>query len=158
MKISRSSWHYIVIDKCPVDLFHPTSLCPYFWMVVLAICIWIGAGVLACCVAAILAGMAFVVVVTLFYPFMDEVNRLLAYLSGVLYLGICIWLWKYDQKYGLIDDDKCGAQILNAPIRLDFLPEVEIKKKKPKEPNILWEFIKAKHEKICPHIDFTYED
>lgn len=136
MVININSWHYRLLQF--LDFRTPVNLCPYFWKVIAAI-ITAFAGMFA---IALLASSAIFSLIYLFYPIplteLSEVLLLLGIAEWLVFLVIMsIVVWHYGRER--YDEWRSQQPVVDRP---------------PKEPNIIVEFFKAKHEKVCPRLQF----
>ena len=150
MRISTKSWHYRLLDFYDFDI--PNNLCPYFWKVV---------GTLLATPIIIIA----MLVASLFdrpkaeQDYNPEKKRRV----GIwLYVFTVTWTAGFG-VYDIITQQWIFAgimfgilawMILRPILKFHFHYERKPKEKKPKEPNIAWEYLKAKKHRYCPVITF----
>lgn len=137
MNINTKSWHYRLIDYVSMDR-PPENLCPYIRRVIR--CIISSICGIAFVIAASIAGTFF-----LAYPILPYIDPNLfagnlAILSGVLYTGLGL--------IGLMAYRDTGEYRKKDQLRR------EVKKSKKKPPGLFRMWLKAKHDKICPALDF----
>lgn len=133
MKVSKKSWHYRWMNR--IGFSHPDNLCAYFWKTV-----WSG---LVFPVAAV-AAMLGVVLLTIpfwawFFPDILDI-QVLAMLVGVMeIIGLSIALYiqvtdRWQKEKWLAQDD--GTWVA-------------------RKPGLLAAWLKARHDQVCPYLDFT---
>lgn len=134
MKISTKSWHYRLVDLAGWD--HPRSLCAYFWAVVLApVKILVFASGFLCAVVVACGPVV---------QFFFDAPRAWSVMGGILDVSLLTALLVHlvmDRRY-----QERHARIM----RGDFNDLV----RKPREPSLLREWLRAKHEKVCPMLEF----
>ena len=137
MNISKNSWHYRLLGK--FDLFGvPSSLCPYFWAVVASLFIVVTAGVSVITLVISFASAP----LALFYS-MDEIVEISKLLAGVVSLGFVEWVFVCFMFF-----------IWGTVVGIKYIKRKIQNQSVDKEPNILVEYVKAKHKKFCPKITF----
>ncbi len=142
MEISRKSWHYRMTAWC-WDHFGKTpsnSLCGYFWQMVSSPFVVIG----------MYAAILVVVLVMLSWSL---------YLSGAYLCNFLHWIHvlpdSFDMVPGVINWRHFVVSLLiTAGIVAKVVYSVYKQENPNKEPNVVFEFIKAKKRKICPLIEF----
>jgi len=132
MNVNRDSWHYKLAHMISDYGRVPNNLCAYFWRVILGgfvfsllLCV---AGVVIVCVASI--GMQYL------YPNLFPLavgGGIAAIFALVVILTGLITARKEKESYECNED---GERI------------------RP-EPNIVWEYLKAKKQKVCPLLEFV---
>lgn len=161
MRISTHSWHYRLLGF--YDFSHPPNLCPYFWKVV----------------GTILATPFIFLLIIIGGPILHWAeNRekhkeekeereekpkmshakkinIIKIFAGIWCTSFAIWFWIREDytMFGIM----VGLLIWNVmPLGKVFRKRTyrERKPKKPKEPNIAWEYLKAKKHRYCPVITF----
>jgi Na+-transporting methylmalonyl-CoA/oxaloacetate decarboxylase gamma subunit len=135
MNISKQSWHYGVVSNkfCFMDgWWASNSLCLYFWQVVMRISF----GFLLC----LLAVSPLVLIMQIALGSSPTLLGVLGLIIGLLYIFVL-----------LIFIVLCIGEVYRK-VRRTF-PHKE--PKKPSEPNILIEYIKAKKDKVCPMITYV---
>lgn len=172
MKISTDSWHYkMICTMWEFDRWNPPpkSLCPYFWTVVgstLVFPLWR----LVMAAKDIHFDMP---KPSWSLPSMSHSRRVtIARTAGVV---LCVGFGIYDIYIGsyILAGVMFGFAVYNA-LPSGFLGELikshrkekafkprkykEPKIKKPKEPNLFWEYIKARKQKVCPLIEYVDPD
>lgn len=149
MIISKNSWHYKLLTDKMFGFFNPVfydmdisrSLCIYFWQVILVI--------------ALRILLAIIVISPLHVLLAFGLDGHVVTGSGILDIFFFI-----NFLTGLIVSGLLGLSIVLGSLKLiywkieEYLPEKKKQEKKPKQPNILVEYIKAKKEKVCPMIEF----
>lgn len=164
MIISRDSWHYKLLNK--FDFRIPSSLCPYFWKVVLCVGLSI-----------ILGAISLGLVWALFYGIGHEI-----FFKGVSSFDLTLWQHVQCVLYSVLFDLWISVVIysgfyifskgvrsethefvyeskLFAKIRKyeDYNEYLKANKKgyyKERKPGILLSYLKAKKEKVCPTLEF----
>lgn len=164
MIISRDSWHYKLLNK--FDFRIPSSLCPYFWKVVLCVGLSIILGV-------VLIAFAFAIIHGIGYA---------TFFKGVSFFDLTLWQHIQCVLYSLLIDlciviTVCsGFYILSKSVRSethefvyesklfakirkyeDYNEYLKANKKgyyKERKPGILLSYLKAKKEKVCPTLEF----
>lgn len=130
MKISTKSWHYRLIDR--FDFNHPENLCAYFWKTV-----W------ACVFAAVLAlgavMLAWIVTAPIWHLFFNAPEGIAGAGAGIdaaaLSIALAVLVTER-RKREREDQERRG----------------EIKPTRP--PSLLRLWLRAKHEKVCPMLEF----
>ena len=164
MKISKDSWHYRLNDWVKGDSdtmwylrnnTRPVSLCWYFWFTVFS-CLIAGIGGLFYITGAISA--VFLVWALLLNPMIS----LFALLTGYGYGMAQIEHMYFGLSLGSLLAIVAGLLVWNEG-GIKFAPDwmVNLFQRNPKpqpepkepEPSLIWEFIKAKKQKICPVIE-----
>lgn len=133
MKISKNSWHYILVrDK--LELIPKRSLCAYFWQVVLSLFLMTVGYVI------VLFGSAASVtpIVSIFVPVNAEL-----FVCGLLIYFIILWFF-YDAFYNDLYVPRKRAKLREKDC-------IDVEKK----PNILIEYVKSVKNKVCPVLDFV---
>lgn len=140
--ISRNSWHWRVYAFTrryafnDHDLKYTTRvcLCPYMRTIFIYLPLWVS--LIALLSAAALSAVGFVVI-----QLAINVPWMLYFIAGLLVLG-----WALARKDG---------QLVDAAVDFvhDHWPRREYKSNANKKPSIIWEWLKAKHKKICPCFD-----
>jgi len=163
MKLSKSSWHYLLFDKT-FERNVPNNLCPYFWLLVWAIVcfpfnfIWNFPAMTIHLVARIWNkegwdDWADSKYMNDCFKISTEVNLILICLISMVGLWINSGNGIF-QVFGVI-----GYLLLITAlcaIISDWYKERPRKKTyKPQKPNIFNEFIKAKYNRMCPKIEWT---
>jgi hypothetical protein len=143
MDINRNKWHFKVItgDCFFMEGWTPSrSLCVYFWQVVTRFhwCLFVFTLALSPLATAIVLGTGTA----------ESSYFLVAIYASV---GVAVSL-----LYGLLLGSVVGFYIVEG-IKYVYnkLPSNCEEPKKPKEPNIIIEYIKAKKAKVCPRLNFT---
>lgn len=137
MNISKSTWHYRVLNKLEMLSYHET-LCKYFWKMVIAL---VGLPFIAILVTTIM-------LVPLYWTFV--VNYIPAALPIAILVGgfEIIILGKWLQE---IVVDRHTEEIRAGTREKSVLRE-------PKPPSIFRLWLRAKHEQVCPLIIFVEDD
>lgn len=144
MIINKNSWHYKVALMGTVSSDIPRSLCPYFWLVVFK-CFMLFAGFSALTMLSWTIGVD--IATWLFAQIDITLTNWTAALPGILIgatlissaIGTVIGGYKVKERINEKRDEKRWAKIKAGE---------EIPK------NLVVEFIKAKHEKVCPRLEF----
>lgn len=153
MQISKKSWHFKLLDYYVI---YPKNLCSYFWLVVF---------------------------LSLIYPF-DRAYKLLRihvylkykvtkfwwnYILAPISISILSfyflfgdsWMDSFPFSFGLpiailISIGMLELVFLGLYFLVEFLCFIDKRKKEkePKKPNLLFEYLKAKKQKICPLIEY----
>ncbi len=134
MKVSTKSWHYRVIDL--LDFCHPHNLCGYCWMTLWALFVLV-------VVWPIGIALATALVTSPFWFWLAPVYELSI-------LGICVGLMEAALLLGIL-----RAVILDR--RYEERRSGTRAKLVIKEPSLFYTWIKAKHDKVCPLIQFESE-
>lgn len=160
LKISENAWHYKLhnIVRDPVNFVYddrkdrgwlkydsvykrqPNSLCSYFWSTVLCILLTIVGAILA-------VAIALLAVVTV--PIWGVIV-LIVYFAHKLYLRRKENKKKQNEEFKKKYIEENGWEA--------WLDYYWGHNKPPKEPNLLWEFIKAKKNRVCPLIEIVKEE
>ncbi len=132
MQINTRSWHYRIINV--LDFNHPRNLCPYCWKVLWS-CFMVG---------AVIPVVAVVVVAAVTSPFWFWLQPYM----GITVLGV---------TFGLLE-----AVILTAILRAVVRDRREDERREgtraqlvTREPGLFWLWIKARHEDVCPLLQFV---
>lgn len=157
MNINTNSWHYKLVK----NTFHspgksvPTSLCPYFRAVVYRLGFF----------GAIITGLTIMLSNMILEPMIGwGIAGIWAYVAsffasivilGTILAGACtivfggVWAWQKIENWW---DDRKYDKALERERK-----EAEDRENgiEPKAPNIVFAFVKAKHEKICPTLTFV---
>jgi len=134
MKISRDAWHYRLMDQ--FNFYHPRNLCQYFWMTVW--CLLVGLGIF-------FFGLMIVFLAIIPLWWWSEPTAPLGLLVAVGVIEISL----LSVLLGNVVIERHEREIENGTRR-----EPEIKLHVQKEPSLLRLWLRAKHEKICPLIEF----
>jgi hypothetical protein len=136
MKISMKSWHYRLIRF--VGWNPPRSLCGYFWAVVFAP------------LKAVVYASGFLLVALFalgpIAQFFVDGSHAWAFFGGALDIGLLTALLIHlvtERRY----------QERHARIMRGDLSDLE---RKPREPSLLLEWLRAKHQKFCPMLEFDW--
>ena len=125
MRISEDSWHFRLIGF--MDFNHPRNLCAYCWKTVWAVLL----GILFS------AGLVTFFGGPIWYWLNPEYPFALAVVAGVAEVAlVCFFIYQYLDYKGWIPT----------------LPERE--PRAPKPPGLIKSWLKAKHDKICPLLEF----
>jgi hypothetical protein len=158
IKVKVTDWHYRLIRK--LDRWPENNLCPYCRQVVYALLTVAGYTVLISVLGSgAIAGYTFPV-----WQFFWDGPLVIAPLAFVLYLVTGIvsivayrdhrrWLSMYQKENSIWHYD------LFTNIKRWYWKSATAKAEArvEKGPNLLTQYITAKHDKICPHIDFMEE-
>lgn len=137
--ISVYSWQaYDVVNKEYVtryDVRAPQSVCPYFWLLMLSFVATLATvGFALTALAVVLWIVAAIIVAALLHPAtMFVIFSALALLGGSVV--VMIYGYRLMRKFEVAQRT---AEVI----------------KKPKQPSIVWAFVKAKKSKVCPLIEF----
>ena len=136
MRINKNSWHYRLIqfaDKIPSK-----NLCMYFWQV-------IGCSFMFLIMSIVIAAALTLIPLSMFGPIFMALS------SAIEVFGIILWMITGFISLGFAKD-----WVLTNPKH--WLSRNIWKRKehvKDKEPNIVFEYIKAKKRKVCPPLEFV---
>ena len=142
MKVSRSAWHYEVVSEGLfwVDGWFPSkSLCKYFWQVVGMVLVGLGSIMLV--VSPIVALLTF--------PFISGSEATLVLFLQLMWALVggavlaMIALLAFAGAVSLVFGG--GRLILSKALSRSI---------KTKHPSIVYSYLKAKKDKVCPIIDF----
>lgn len=148
MIINRNSWHYKVAAMGTFDCDIPRNLCPYFWLVAFK-CFMLFAGFSALTLLSWAVGVD--LATWLFAQVGVTLTNLGAAIPGILIgaigiasfigigLSIAFGIYKLKERVKEKREEKRQAKIEAGE---------EIK------PSLVIEFMKAKHEKVCPRLEF----
>lgn len=154
MEISRTSWHYKAIKS--LNRQPRNNLCPYMRQVVYAVACIIGIGL-----ALLATGTAILAVAT--YPiwqiFLREPVAAVFCVIGYMVLFGNLWAsyradWKFETLYHQ-QVPVWGPAWLHYDLfawTKNILPERKPREYKP--PGLIYSFLKAKHDKVCPVLEF----
>lgn len=135
MNISKSSWHYRLLRVLGMlNAYSNESLCPYFWKVVLA----------ALFAPAAALGILWLGTLPLWWSFMTPdlvVPASLVALAEVIALSSILIILVRDRHEEEILAGTREAPVVVLPVH--------------KEPSLFRLWLKAKHRKVCPMIDFV---
>ena len=153
MFINRNAWHYKAIRK--LDRYPEQNLCPYVRQVIYACATWVFFAILAIIIGTVL-------LITLSYPvtqlFFTSIPMVISSVLLYIFIGVVVLKWYRDE----------GPYYLHRPrankswfwrtdwLHIDlfgWLPEREPRPCKP--PGLVRSYLRAKHDKICPHLDFV---
>lgn len=140
MKVRKSSWHYRLwrVGRSNPDS-EPRDLCRYFWHIML----------LKVLVPAVIAGFVLLGVGALVWVIVrNPVEAALATSAASILVASVI---------GLVVLIKATEPRRAAKKKAREFASATAPPKPPKEPSLLWEFIKAKKRKACPLIDVVDE-
>lgn len=135
MKISKKSWHYRLIDFAGWD--HPRSLCAYFWFVVFA--------PIKILVFALAALLAVVVCVGPFAQLVIDAPFVWVLFGGTLDVALLTALLIH-----LVMERRYQAR------HERIMRGENIWARKERKPSLLREWLRAKHEKVCPMLEFDW--
>jgi len=131
--VSEKSWHYRLLRYMKLDI--PSNLCPYLRCVFL----WAPAGILAATFVGLFVLFLLMMPVLVWYGLVNGRDAYpFTFLSMAVYTVIGI------------------ATLQNAKF-IPFGQQVLISKYKlqqPKQAQLLQAYIKAVHDKVCPHMEF----
>lgn len=147
MIVDVNSWHYKMAKEWVGDLDYPSNnLCGYFWEVVAGILKTIS---IAIAFSFIMLSLGFIVVsplVALFNMFFGFLDAESGVYEAVHMATVFILI---AGPYFVVDWLGKRASSLPASFNRKRVP-----KETPKKPNLLFEYLKAKKQKICPIIEF----
>jgi hypothetical protein len=150
MKISTDSWHYLAIDM--LGWVHPGSLCPYFWKAMFATLLIVGIS----CLFGLVAGAWVTVPVLLVTSFIIEGPSIFGMFGGndsvgfTVTFGLMFWaitLWIVGLRLWIEFKESAAYEAVK-----DKLPKRKERVKKP--DGLFMAFLKASHQKVCPHLEF----
>ena len=170
MRVSTQVWHYRLLKWTYKSV--PNTLCPYVDQLALAVLIAPFTALWKILtefgqIIMVIEGLA---VVFSILNYLGILNYLIMSWSGVLVAHIIVW-----GAFGVMStvlwlDEYCSAHPWHLPtLRWKWphwhLPKLwrrvkkekppkPVKMKKPKQPSILAEWLKAKHRRICPFLEF----
>ena len=153
MKINTASWHYRLLDWTYDSV--PKNLCPYVDKLILAIVIspfvalWKvasdnGRVILTITGIGLIAGLE----VAILFESPWWIALLLGQIILYVFIGLCLvgtWIWEFLPDYPRSPRE---YQPSSQP-RIEKSKEI-----KHKNPNLIAEWIEAKHERICPRLEF----
>lgn len=135
MNISKTSWHYRILNKLGMlNTYKVESLCPYFWKVVLVSLF----GPFA------LVAVLWLGTLPLWWSFVDRPPFVLAIIVGSI--EVVVLSFALDSIVRDRHEKEIQAGTRSAPIQVIGAP---------KEPSLFRLWLKAKHRKVCPLIDFV---
>ena len=141
MKIKQSSWHYRLLEA--FSRYPSRSLCGYFWQVVSTLLLYVPVTILFIGALVGILGFMFLMPIFSFFGIFD--------ISSGGYIGLLLWafvLFAYlEEKYSVITN--LHEKWEDRSIRKEY---------KEKDPNIFFEWLKAKKSKVCPMLEFVRED
>lgn len=156
MNINVNSWHYkLVKNTFTSSKGVPRSLCPYVRAVIYRVLFLsaVGTGLTIMLSNMLLEPMiawgatGVWAYVASFFGSILFLAVILAGACAVVFGGVWAWQriseWWSDRKYDKKVERERQAEI-------DRANGIE-----PKQPNIVWAFVKAKHDKFCPTLNFT---
>ncbi len=133
MNISKTSWHYRLLNKLDM-ITQWETLCKYFWKVVFA----------SIAVPLVVLGGTWILTLPFWWMFVPEIPTPL-----VIFIGSVEIVFLIIALIGLINkrfDEEIEAGTRPRPLY-----------KEPKPPNLFKQWLKAKHDTVCPVIDFVDE-
>lgn len=135
MNISKSSWHYRLLNALDFIKWRNQSLCGYFWKVVGTITIG----------PFMASSLLWIATMPLWWIFTDAPLFPLVFVIG----GLEIFALSYVLAMLVVDrhDEEIIAGTRERPV---YQP--------PREPSLFAAWLKAKHRKVCPLIDFVAEE
>lgn len=140
MYVSKSSWHYRMIDWCwnHVGKSPANTLCGYFWQMVLSpfVVIWFYGVILV------------LIFLALSWAF---------YFSGAVACNILNWFHVLPNSFAIEPMTFNWRHVVASLLISSSIASYYFYKfthEKTKTPNVVFEFIKAKKRKICPFIEF----
>lgn len=136
IKINKNSWHYRVLGHpFKSDLrYTNVGICKYFWMVVGSLLGWCGAGVLALAIVVTFVGWIPVGI-------------------GWLITGNLLSLEFFALSFGATT----AVFLVWVGFTLKDLIKGKLRNRK-KRPNILFEYVKAKKQRVCPLVEVVHDN
>ncbi len=133
MNVSKSSWHYRLLDKMDLLAWQHETLCKYFWKVMFT----------AVLLPLVALGVSFVGTIPLWWSFVEgDLVYLAAFIGAIEVVILTCWL-------GSTVAERWEREIAEGT------REKPVKVYKPK--SLFSQWLKAKHEQVCPIIDFVDE-
>lgn len=155
MNISTNSWHYkLVKNTFTTSKGVPKSLCPYFRAVMYRVIFFSAAAV---GLTLMLGNMMLPAMIawgaTGIWAYVGSFFGSIIFLGAILGTGFSIifggtWLWQKVEEWR--DDRKYAKQVKDEEDRAKGI--------EPEQPNIVFAFVKANHEKICPTLNFVEKE
>lgn len=138
MNISKSSWHYRLLSRMRLlrdSYYGPENLCPYCWKVLFAVFV----------VPIVVVLVAFVATIPLWW-WASNNNHLfpLAIIVAIIEVGVLIYYLAV--AVGTRHEREIMTGTRERPVN------------KYKPPSLLRVWLKARHEQVCPIIDFVAEE
>lgn len=161
MNISKNSWHYKFLSRHKKEI--PKSLCPYFWSLVFNLSFWVMVGL---GIFGLLLGFLHFFLEFYYYyqhTFNLSLDVILGFIWGVIKftLVICVMSLAFVAicfalaiMIGIVimPFSLASPWFKKTCFRLlDKLPS----KPNNMNPNLLFEFLKAKKDKVCPILNFV---
>lgn len=156
MNINVNSWHYkLVKNTFTTSKGVPRSLCPYMRAVLYRVMFFGAAATgLTLMLSNLLVDPMIGLGITGLWAYVASFFASIVVLGGILVAACavvfgCVWAyqriseWWVDRRY----DKKIERLQKEAKDRENGI--------EPKPENIVWAFVKAKHEKFCPSLNFT---
>lgn len=142
MNISKKSGHYKLLSYVLSDWNISKSLCGYFWQVVLMVMAFV---LIPSCVLVIP-----VVIILDMFAYDQSI-----FTTALMGLGMIFWMLAIFVIIGATGDFlfTTGFPWVKDKWR-EVFPVDEYITNPAKEPSLVYEFIKAKHEKVCPLLNF----
>lgn len=138
MKISTNSWHYKVLGwafKCSVR-HDNVGICKYFWMVVASLFWYVILSLGAISAVAVFSGW-------------------IPILLWQWYTGVMVSQDFFEFSLAMFTVLSLGA---GASLLVVFGKPLLRKRKRKEPPNILFEYVKAKKQKVCPLVEVVDDD
>lgn len=152
MKINKNSWHYKLVDHFDHDVVREliykknVTLCQYFWSVVGALIkagiVVAGAAVVVALVGVLLYGL-FCALMFLLIPFTGAFMNYKVYDVGLMTVA---FITLGSTFLGVMA--ACNGDMEVVP---DWMKS-NTTEQEDKQPSLLWSWIKAKKDKVCPLI------
>lgn len=145
MEINKNSWHFKLVNEFFTP---PTNLCPYVRKVLASM----GLAVFFCCICVLLFGIVVgvpgIFLGSLVGYIVTGVIHADIVIFGVLQVIYLVYLhWLGMEAYGDYRD-------FWVSLKDKIFSRKPEKPKVHKEPSIFVEYVKAKHDKICPNLEF----
>lgn len=139
MKVSSDSWHYkILMTEHQQMVRSGTSLCVYFWMVVLASIIWTFAIVAAIGIIAAIGVSVYMMFYVWYFMIADLFFGVQSFDIEAIELSIILHIFFF------------VGWIISVCLRI----KNKIKNQERNQPNLVIEYARAKKNRICPLIEF----
>lgn len=169
MIINTDSWHYRLLDK--MDCRIPRSLCPYFWKVIAMMVISTFIAILLTMITFFFtyglgfiymhpdSGDAYIVQAFMSMTWIDHLKAIGYSLTGTSCGVAIIFTFVYLISSGFRQDihEKIYHQIPSKHRDFEYYSQYRYAKRKnkvPRKPSLIWAYIKARKQKICPILEF----
>ena len=151
MIINKSSGVYRCLDRM---WWEPSNnLCAYFWEAVVAIYFHV----------AIPVGVVLFPVLFLTEGYISLPDSVLFTLLTMTFFAVGFFLWLVGACFAAVFVGGIIISIWNEDVRYDLFHNIwgfDMEKPKPREPkpdNLMWAYMKAKKQEMCPIIEFVEE-